>query len=152
MDDQDPQQIGDLAVWLVKGFSVDMRRQITRAAKGRDCTVAEWLHGHFERYGIDGVAVTPVKLIAANPSPTTPAATTPVADLVMLVEAAARLAEAGDGMPKMLRAALAKSIRVAAVQRMLPVPVAPAADTTAPEPAPSPAKIAPPAKLLAGAR
>jgi hypothetical protein len=58
-------------------------------------TVAEWLHGYFQRHGIDGQQFAPVNLTPVEPVPAAP-----VDDLCRLTESAARLAETSDRMPK----------------------------------------------------
>lgn len=62
-----------------------------QAARRQDCTVAEWLHGYFQRHGIDGQRFAPINLTPVEPMPAAP-----VDDLCRLTEAAARLAETAD--------------------------------------------------------
>lgn len=97
----------ETATWAIKDFSVTLRQEITRAARLSDCTVAEWLHGYFQKHGLDG-QLDPVNLNPVKPN------TAPVDDLCRLTEAAARLAETSDRMPRMLRSSLSRALREAA--------------------------------------
>lgn len=98
----------ETATWAIKDFSVTLRQEITRAARLQDCTVAEWLHGYFQKHGIDGQQFDRVNLNQVQPN------TAQVDALCRLVEAAARLAETADHMPKMLRSSLSRALREAA--------------------------------------
>jgi hypothetical protein len=66
MDDEDNPRLEDLpplgptAAWLVKGFPVSLREDITRAAAGQGVTVGAWLIGHFQKFGVGGVEITKV--------------------------------------------------------------------------------------------
>jgi hypothetical protein len=69
MSDNDTQAVGGTAVWNIKGFSITLREEIARAARQQDCTIADWLHAHFHKHGVDGVEVEiPVKLAPALPA------------------------------------------------------------------------------------
>ena len=57
----------ETATWAIKDFSVSLRQQITQAARRHDCTVAEWVHGHFQRHGVDDQQFDPVKIGRVNP-------------------------------------------------------------------------------------
>ena len=103
----------DFATWAIKDFSVVLRQQITQGARRQDCTVAEWLHSYFQQHGIDGQQFTVVQIARVQPE-----AAAPVDDLCRLTEAAARLAETGDRMPKGLRAQLSRGLREAARARL----------------------------------
>ena len=109
----------EVANWQIKDFSVALRQQITQAARRQDCTVAEWLHGYFQRHGIDGQQFEPVKLAAVGPDPamngSAPAhgAGSSIDDLCKLTEAAARFAEAKDRLPPKLAGRLATRLREA---------------------------------------
>ena len=59
----------DVATWAIKDFSVVLRQQITQAARRQGCTVGEWLHGYFQRHGIDGQQFAPVNLAPVEPMP-----------------------------------------------------------------------------------
>jgi hypothetical protein len=102
----------EVATWAIKDFSVALRQQITAAARRQDCTVAEWLHGYFQRHGIDGQPFAPVNLTPVEPPPR------PVEDLCRLAEAAARVAETADRMPRKLRASLTRGLAEAARVRV----------------------------------
>jgi len=66
---QDVLSLGDeFDTWAIKSFSAKLRRQITGAARRQGCTVAEWLHGHFQRFGVDGDEFAPVKIAAVEPA------------------------------------------------------------------------------------
>ena len=100
----------DVAPWQIKDFSVALRRQqITQAARRQDCTVAEWLHGYFQRYGIDGQQFDPVKFDAVAPPVANGAGS--IEDLCRLTEAAAKLAEFRERMPRGLSGALSRRLR-----------------------------------------
>jgi hypothetical protein len=49
----------DTAPWMIRHFSVRLRREIVSAARRADCGVAEWLHDHFKRFGVAGVVFEP---------------------------------------------------------------------------------------------
>jgi hypothetical protein len=104
-----------VAVWAIKDFSVVLRQQITQAARRQGCTVGEWLHGYFQRHGIDGQQFAPVNLTPVEPMPAAS-----VDDLCKLAEAAARLAETADRMPKGLRGSLSRGLREATRARLPP--------------------------------
>jgi hypothetical protein len=107
----------ETATWAVKDFSVELRRQITKAAQRQNCTVAEWLHGHFQRFGVDGHEFTPVKITEVE-RPPTPSASS-VEDLCRIAEATAKLAETRERMPRAMRglsAALTRQMREALPQ------------------------------------
>jgi hypothetical protein len=105
----------EVATWAIKDFSVTLRQQITQAARRQGCTVAEWLHGYFQRHGIDGQQFAPVNLTQVERLPAAP-----VDDLCRLAEAAARVAETADRMPKGLRASLSRGLREATRERVPP--------------------------------
>ena len=105
----------EVAPWAIKDFSVMLRQQITQAARRQGCTVGEWLHGYFQRHGIDGQQFAPVNLTPVEPTPAVA-----VDDLCRLAEAAARLAETADRMPKGLRASLSRGLREATRERLPP--------------------------------
>jgi hypothetical protein len=97
----------ETSTWAIKDFSVVLRQQITQAARRHDCTVADWLHGHFQRHGIDGLQIDPVKLNQVEPV----SSANGVDELCRLTEAAARLAETRDRMPRSLSGAVSKRLR-----------------------------------------
>jgi hypothetical protein len=107
MDGTDTLSLGtETAPWMIKDFSVTLRQAITRAARAQGVTVAEFVHTHFARFGVDGVVV--------EPRQTSPKQTTPdpaIEDLCRLAEAAARLAEYREKMPRGLASALARRLR-----------------------------------------
>jgi hypothetical protein len=115
----------DTAPWTVKDFSVSLRQAITRAARDREVTVAEFLHAHFTRFGVDGVVVEARQTgqdLPGKPQQTEqdcPGKPSVVDDLCRLAEAAARLAEHGERMPKTLAAALTRRL-TAAVRGSVP--------------------------------
>jgi hypothetical protein len=92
----------EVATWAIKDFSVALRQQITRAARLQDCTVAEWLHGHFQRHGVDGQMFDPVQLNPVVPSGAPERADAPDA-LSRLIAAACELAAANERLPDYLR-------------------------------------------------
>jgi len=100
----------EVANWSIKAFSVEMREQINRAARQADCTVAEFLHGHFVRFGIAGQQFDPVKLDQDYPPPSaSSSAPVPAAAVATLVDAACRLA-AAKGLRRHVRAAAEQAI------------------------------------------
>ena len=104
----------EVAPWQIKDFSVALRQQITQAARRQDCTIAEWLHGYFQRHGIDGQQFAPVKLAPVGPDPamnSTSPGPSSIDDLCKLADAAAKLAEFRDKMPRGLSGALSKRLR-----------------------------------------
>jgi len=105
----------ETAPWQIKDFSVALRQAITKAAREQDVTVAEYLHSHFTRYGVDGVVVEPPQTEQTLPRQTS------ADDLLKLAEAAAKLAEWREKMPDRLASALARRIREA-VQPPKPKP------------------------------
>ena len=119
----------EVATWAIKDFSVTLRQQITQAARRQDCTVAEWLHGYFQRHGIDGQQFAPVNLTPVEPVPAAP-----VDDLCRLTESAARLAETSDRVPKGLRASLSRGLRETTRERL--PPAKPRPPPSAPRPPP----------------
>src|SRR3954465_11416473 len=64
MDDEDRPRLEALpplrpvAAWLVKGFPISLREDITRAAAGQGVTVGAWLVAHFSKHGVAGVEIT----------------------------------------------------------------------------------------------
>ena len=110
----DIQRIGtEAAVWSIKDFSVSLRQEIIRAARQQGCTVAEWLHGHFQRFGVGEARFAPVKLTPLNPgSPGDLAGA--VAELATLIDAAARFAEVRDKLPTGVATALGRRLKAAA--------------------------------------
>lgn len=104
MSETDTQQLGDgFATWAIKGFSVRLREEITKAARLQDCTVADWLHAHFQKHGVDGIQVDVVKM--------TPVAPPPGVDVHRLVASTALLAEHADKVPERLRGSLWRVLR-----------------------------------------
>jgi hypothetical protein len=103
----------EVAPWQIKDFSVSLRQQITQAARRQDCTLAEWLHGYFQRHGIDGQQFAPVNLAPVGPDQMNGSngATGTIDDLCRLVEAAAKLAEVRDKMPRNLAGLLSRRLR-----------------------------------------
>jgi hypothetical protein len=91
-DAADTQQIGEVAPWMVKDFSVQIRKHITDQARRQGCTVADWLHAYFHKHGLDGVEINPVKITEVKPL------APHVADLVQLVQEARTMAQAA-GLP-----------------------------------------------------
>jgi hypothetical protein len=96
------------APWMIKGFSVALREQITDTARRQGATTADWLHAYFQKHGIDGQQFDPVKIDRVGPSPQST-----VEDLCRLTEAAAKLAEHREQMPRGLRAALTRRLQEA---------------------------------------
>jgi hypothetical protein len=81
--------------WQIKDFSVAMRQQITAAARRQDCTLAEWLHAHFQKHGIDGLQIEAVKLDPALSAPANGRGDNRDAERIdLLVSAAVRLGTA----------------------------------------------------------
>jgi hypothetical protein len=113
----DIQQLGTAtATWAIKDFSVALRQEITRAARQADCTVAEWLHGHFQRFGVGEASFSPVKLDPVKPSPSAPPTAEPAAtvtELAALLETAVRFEEVKDRLPQRTRAALSRRLKAA---------------------------------------
>jgi hypothetical protein len=98
------QQLGtDFATWAIKGFSVKLREAIMKAARQQDWNVAEWLHAHFQKFGVDGLQVDVVKIDPVSPPQDD--------ELHRLVASAALLAQHGEKMPPKLRGALARALR-----------------------------------------
>jgi hypothetical protein len=121
MDGGDVLHLGtEFAAWQIKDFSVALRKAITEAARRQDATNAEWLHGHFTRYGLDGVEVARA---AANPANFTGQTAADLAHLIGLAEAAAKLAAAPD-LPVVTtaRRAVRAAILAGRPQRLLPAP------------------------------
>lgn len=114
----------EFAPWQVKDFSVRLRGEITRLARTQDCTVADWLHAHFERYGLGGVHVDQVKITEVKPEVARFAGPTAEERLLQLVQAGARFAECRDQLPKVVASALAKRIREVAQGQGAPSKVA----------------------------
>ena len=98
----------EVAPWQIKDFSVALRTQITKAARQQDCTIAEWLHGHFQRHGIDGQQFEPVKLApVGSPYRPPPRVDGPTpADTLATVAAAIGAVAATRGVPKATRKAI----------------------------------------------
>jgi hypothetical protein len=127
MDDTDSLSLGtETAPWMIKGVSVALRQAITRAARVQGITVAEFVHTHFAKFGVDGVVVEPRQ---SSPKQTTPDPA--IEDLCRLANACATLAEFREQMPRGLSNALAKRLRDALRQeasaahpRMLTAPEA----------------------------
>jgi hypothetical protein len=119
MPELDTMEVGEVAVWAVKDFSVQLRKLITDAARRQNCTVADFLHRHFHKYGIDGLEAPPVQPVKSNGQTGAAREAVPVdlqeaEALWRLAEAAARVAETAERMPKNLRSTLTKSIHKAA--------------------------------------
>jgi hypothetical protein len=81
----------DTAGWMIKDFSVTLRQAITKAARDQNVTVAEFLHSHFTKFGVDGVVVERQTDQASPGKPSSPADA--IDDLCRLTEAAATLAQ-----------------------------------------------------------
>jgi hypothetical protein len=113
--DDDALELGtEFTTWAIKDFSANLRQQITREARLADCTVAEWLHGYFQKFGIAGRQVHPVKITAVEPVAANGSGS--IEDLCKLTEAAAKLAEYREKMPKALAGALSRRLREAVRQ------------------------------------
>jgi hypothetical protein len=111
MDGGDVLHIGtEFAAWQIKEFSVALRKAITEAARRQEATNAEWLHGYFTRYGVDGAEVAPQ---TRQTLPGQPYAAD-LAHLIGLAEAAAKLATAPD-------LAVVKTARIAVRKALLAV-------------------------------
>jgi hypothetical protein len=123
----------EFAPWQVKDFSVRLRGEITRLARTQDCTVADWLHAHFERYGLGGVHVDQVKITEVKPDAGRYVGPTEEERLLQLVQAGARFAECRDQLPKVVAAALARRIREVAQGQGAPSKVSALPHDTAPE-------------------
>src|SRR5215469_4601009 len=105
----DIQQLGDdFATWAIKGFSVKLREEITKAARLQDCTVADWLHAHFQKHGVDGVQVDVVKIAPVAP-PQAPASAAPSTE--RLVNLTTTFAQHADKVPLRLRGTVWRTIR-----------------------------------------
>ena len=67
--DEDAIPLGtDRTTWAVKDFSVVLRQQIIQASRQEpNCTVADWLHGYFQKHGINGQRFTPVQVARVEP-------------------------------------------------------------------------------------
>jgi hypothetical protein len=112
----DTQALGlgtETATWAIKDFSVVLRQQITQAARRQDCTVAEWLAGYFVRHGIEGQQFEAVKMNGVEPVQANGGGVGSIGDLCALAEAAARLAETKDRMPRGLRGKLSSRLQQA---------------------------------------
>lgn len=123
--DDDTLSLGtETAPWMIKEFSVALRQQITQAARRQGCTVADWLHGHFQKHGPDGQQFTPVKLASVNPA-AAPAQGRPdsAQSVSTLVEAACRLA-ATKGVAKGVRTVANQTLarQLASYSLALPAP------------------------------
>jgi len=126
MDGSNTLHLGsDTAPWQIKDFSVTLRRAITEAARQQDVTVSEFLHAHFTKFGVDGVVVEGQTGQALPVKPDTS-----IDDLCRLTEAAAKLAETRDRMPKALAGALSRRLREALRTGAPPRPKAPPMLTT----------------------
>ena len=111
----------EVAPWQIKDFSVSLRQQITQAARRQGCTLAEWLHGYFQRHGIDGQQFAPVNLALVGPDrvPVGPdrqmngsTGSPSIEDLCRLTEAAAKLAGAQGGkLPRGVPVLLSRRLR-----------------------------------------
>ena len=99
----------EVGPWQIKDFSVRLRQQITAAARRQGCTVPEWLHRYFQRYGIDGQQFEAVKLATVLPA----AGNQDAERLDLLITAACRL-----GAAKGVARAVRKSA-FATLERML---------------------------------
>ncbi len=108
--DTDSLSLGtEVATWAIKDFSVMLRQQIILAARRQGCTVADWLHGYFQKHGIDGQQFAPVNLDPVElPSPAAA-----IDNLCRLVDAAAKVAEHSEKMQPTLRRLLSKRLREA---------------------------------------
>lgn len=102
-----------VAPWTIKDFSVALRGHVTKAARQADCTMADWMHGYFQRHGIDGQQFAPVKLNHVEPAQGNGSSSASIADLCAIAEAAARVAETRDTMPKGLSAKLSRRLKEA---------------------------------------
>lgn len=95
----------EVAPWQIKDISVALRTQITKAARQQDCTIAEWLHGYFQRHGIDGQQFEPVKLAPVGPAIAAPGSGGPADTMATVVAAIGALA-ATRGVPRATRQAV----------------------------------------------
>jgi len=102
----------ELGPWQIKDFSVRLRQQITQAARRQDCTLADWLHAHFQKYGIDGLQVDAVKLAPALPAPNGHGGDNRDAERIdLLVSAAVRLGSA-KGVARNVRRRLNEALEL----------------------------------------
>ena len=132
-DTETLQPLGDEQVaFLIKGFPRTYRDQVVAAARVRGVSVAVWLTAHFDRFGIDGIAldIKPAEKPSVPPSPANGSGS--IDDLCKLAEAAARLAEYREKMPRAVSGALSRRLRDALRtpqemarprQKLLPAPV-----------------------------
>ena len=117
-----PEDLGPLEAWQIREFPRDLRQAIVAEAKNRRMSPGEFATKIFlaaRDAGWDGFAASP------DSPPVRPRM--PVDDLCKLTEAAAKLAEHGDAMPKGLRANLARGLREAARERVMQRPPQPKA-------------------------
>jgi hypothetical protein len=105
----DTQQVGEVAVWAIKDFSIEIRKHVTDQARRQGCTVADWLHAYFHKHGVDGAEINPVKITKVEPlSRAAPS----VDEACRLADSVARLAEAaGDRKPRGAIMAAARLLR-----------------------------------------
>ena len=68
MDDDTISLGTERTTWAIKDFSVVLRQQIIHASRQQpNCTVADWLHGYFQRHGINGQQFAPVQIARVEP-------------------------------------------------------------------------------------
>jgi len=121
-----PLRIGtETTTWSIKDFPTVLRKAILAAAQSQHVNVAEWLTGHFTRYGLDGVEVRPGRQIGqigqtGQTLPVIPAApgSSAVADLCRLVDAVVVFAQHREQLPKGLAGTVSRRLRDA----LRPVP------------------------------
>jgi hypothetical protein len=101
-----------LAAWNVKDFPVELRQQITDRAAREQVTVAAWLVAYFTTHGIDGQEIqgnlSLVKRASGAPEPAINH--DEISDVCRLVDAACKLAEHRESMPRRLFGAMQRAV------------------------------------------
>lgn len=128
-----PVELGpEVGPWNIAKFSTTIREQIVQAARREGCSVADWLHGHFVRFGVAAVKFDPVKLDGLKPAAAVGPQQAPptdapgdAAELASLLVSLERLT-AMRGVPQWLRHAAEQAI-VSGFDRLIPAERLPAA-------------------------
>lgn len=115
----------EVGPWQIRDFSVRLREEINKRARQSNCKAADWLHGYFQKHGIDGEPFAPIDLAGAPAAAPAPAASTaPVStaagELASLVASAAALGTARR-LPQELRQLLNASL-IDQARRLAPTP------------------------------
>jgi len=101
-----------LAAWNVKDFPVELRQQITDRAAREQVTVAAWLVAYFTTHGIDGQEIQGNLSLVKRASGSADTAITQdeISDVCRLVDAACKLAEHRESMPRRLFGAMQRAV------------------------------------------